>query len=33
LLALAINLAANERNVEHITPEDFTKILEKAVKS
>lgn len=33
LLALAINLAANERNVEHLSPEDFFKILDKAVKS
>ena len=33
LLALAINLAANERNVEHLSAEDFSKILDKATKS
>jgi hypothetical protein len=33
LLALAINLAANERNVEHLSAEDFSKILDKAIKS
>jgi hypothetical protein len=33
LLALAINLAANERNVEHLSSEDFFKILDKGIKS
>ncbi len=33
LLALAINLSANERNVDHIAEEDFYKILDKAIKS
>ena len=33
LLALAINLSANERNVEHITEEDFHKIIDRAIKS
>jgi hypothetical protein len=33
LLALAINLTANERNVEHIVLDDYLKILEKALKS
>lgn len=33
LLALAINLAANERNVEHLSTEDFSKIMDKAIKS
>ncbi len=33
LLALAINLSSNERNVEHISEEDFYKILDKAIKS
>lgn len=32
-MALAINLAANERNVEHLSPEDFNKILDKAVRA
>jgi hypothetical protein len=30
---LAINLAANERNVEHLSPDDFFKIVDKAIKS
>lgn len=33
LLALAINLSANERNVEHLVPEDFHKIMDKAIKT
>ena len=33
LLALAINLASNERNVEHLSPEDFMRILDKAAKT
>jgi hypothetical protein len=33
LLALAINLSANERNTEHISVEDFYKVMDKAIKS
>lgn len=33
LLALAINLSANERNTEHISVEDFSKIAERSIKS
>jgi hypothetical protein len=33
LLALAINLSANERNVENIQEEDFYKIIDRAIKS
>lgn len=33
LLALAINLAANERNVEHLEVEDFHKMMDKAIRS
>lgn len=33
LLALAINLSSNERNVDHISEEDFHKIIDKAIKS
>jgi hypothetical protein len=33
LMALAINLAANERNVEHLGTDDYAKILEKAIRS
>ena len=32
LLGLAINLAANARNVEHLAPDEFFKIMERAVK-
>lgn len=33
LLALAINLSANERNTEHIVEEDFYKIMDRAIKT
>lgn len=33
MLGLAINLAANERNVEHLMPEDFAKLMDKAIRS
>ena len=32
LVALAINLASNERNAEHLEVDDFKRILEKAIK-
>ena len=32
LLALTINLSANERNTDHISEEDFYKVLDRAVK-
>ena len=33
LLALAINLTANDRNVEHISDDEFYKLMDRSIKS